>query len=273
MNKLTYLSTFLFLMVACQTNSSVAHGTTTNSLPDITQTFKSIINGDWYQASYIESIKETKSPFRSKNSLFEYVELNINTNKTTGDSLAIGAPSIHEGSSFIVYFKPGLTNTSFPTNIVDENRSSYFELGYSISRNDTSLIIFHYNKEKKLIGQVKYLRASKNSEGALQFMVNKTLFAGDYNAEDSSGKTSVLKFTNDGHLIGISEVEKYYILTDFVVEPENSVDEVFFDIQTSKQKCYAFVIEGDTTKLYDVQESAGQDTLTRGQLKYKLVRQ
>ena len=261
-------------MVACQTNSPVKRSTTTNPLPDTTQTFKSIINGDWYQASYIDSIQETKSPFRSQRSLSEYVELNINTRETTGDSLGIGAPSIHEGSSFIIYFKPGLTSTSFPTNIIDENTASnFYELSYNISRNDTSLTILHYSKEKKLIGQMKYLRAAKNSEGALQFMVNKTLFAGNYSAEDSSGKTSVLKFTNDGLVAGISGFKKYYVLTDFVAGPKNNVDEVCLDINTIRQKCYEFEIKGDTIKLYDVQESASQDTLVRGQLKYKLVKQ
>jgi hypothetical protein len=273
MKKLNYLTPFLFLLVACHTNNSVTHGATTNPLPDTTQTFKSIINGDWYQASYIDSIQETKSPFRSHNSLSEYVELNINSREATGDSLGIGAPSIHEGSSFIIYFRPGLTSTSFPTNIIDENTASnFYELSYSILRNDTSLIILHYSKEKKFIGQIKYLRASKNSEGALQFMVNKTLFAGNYNAEDSSGKTSVLKFTNDGLVKGLSSFKKYYILTDFVAGPENNIDEVCFDIQTSNQQCYVFEIEGDTIRLYDLKESASQDTLVRGQLKYKLVK-
>lgn len=274
MKQLTYLSIFLFLLVACQTNSSATHNAVKNPLTDTTQKFKSIINGDWYQAYYIDSIQETKSPFRSQNSLAEYVELNINANEATGDSLEIGAPGIHEGTSFIIYFKPGLTGTSFPTNIIDEDTTgNFYELGYNISGNDTSLIILRYNKSKKLIGQTKYLRAPKNSDGALQFMVNKTLFAGNYTAEDSSGNTSVLKFTNDGLVNGLPGFKKYYVLTDFVAEPENNVDEVCFNIQTNNQRCYAFEIKEDTIKLYDVKESADQDTLQRGQLKYKLVKQ
>jgi len=274
MKQLTYLSSFLFLLAACQTNITAIHDAEKNSVASTTQTFKSIINGVWYQASYIDSIQETKSPFRSQNSLAEYVELSINTNEASGDSLEVGAPGIHEGTSFIIYLKPGLTRTSFPTNIIDEDvASNFYELSYNISRNDTSLIILHYNKDKKLIGQTKYLRVPKNSEGALQFMVNKTLFAGNYKAEDTFGKVSVLKFTNDGLVTGLPVFKKYYVLTDFVAGPENNVDEVCFDIQTNHQQCYAFEIKGDTIKLYDVKESADQDTLQQGQLKYKLVKQ
>jgi hypothetical protein len=272
--QLTYLSSFLFLLAACQTNITSTHDVEKNLVTSTPQTFKSIINGDWYQASYIDSIQETKSPFRSQNSLAEYVELSINTNEASGDSLEVGAPGIHEGTSFVIYLKPGLTSTSFPTNIIDEDTASnFYELSYNISINDTSLIILHYNKDKKLIGQTKYLRVRKNSEGALQFMVNKTLFAGNYQAEDSPGNISVLKFTNDGLVTGLPGFKKYYVLTDFVAEPENSVDEVCFDIQTTNQKCYAFEIKGDKIKLYDVKESTDQDTLQRGQLKYKLVKQ
>jgi hypothetical protein len=274
MKQLIYLSSFLFLLAACMTNTAATHDAQKNSGIRTAQMFKSIINGVWYQASYIDSIQETKSPFRSQNSLAEYVELSINTNEACGDSLEVGAPGIHEGTSFIIYLKPGLTSTSFPTNIVDEEvASNFYELSYDISQNDTSILILHYNKEKKLIGQTKYLRAPNGTEGALQFMVNKTLFAGNYQAEDSSGNISILKFTNDGLVTGLPVFQKYYVLTDFVAGPENNVDEICFDIQTNQQQCYAFEIKGDTIKLYDVKESADQDTLQRGQLKYKLIKQ
>lgn len=274
MKTVTSLSSFLFLVIACRTNSSATHGAVTNPLVDSLQTVKSIVNGDWYQASYIDSIQQTKSPFRSQKSLSEYVELHISASEATGDSVIIEAPSIHEGTNFIIYFKPGLTATSLPTNISDgDTKGAFYELSYKISGNDTSLRILRYDKFNKIIGQTKYLRAPKNSEEALQFMVNKTLFAGNYKAEDSSGKISVLKLTNDGIVTGLPGFKKYYVLTDFVARPENNVDEVCFDIQTKNQLCYAFEIIGDTINLYDVKESTEQDTLQRGQLKYKLVRQ
>src|SRR5450432_1673859 len=265
MKKITSLSSFLFLVIACRTNSSSTNGAATNPLLDSIQTVKSIINGDWYQASYIDSIQQTKSPFRSQNSLAEHVVLHISASGATGDSVIIDAPSIHEGSIFIIYFKPGLTATSLPTNISDgDTKGAFYELSYKISGNDTSLTILRYDKFNKIIGQTKYLRAPKSSEEALQFMVNKTLFAGNYKAEDSSGKISVLKLTNDGIATGLPDFKKYYVLTDFVGGPETNFDEVCFDIETKNQRCYAFEIVGDTTNLYDVKENTEQETLQRG---------
>jgi hypothetical protein len=274
MKKLTYLSAFLILLIACQTNNSTRLDAAKNSVTGSASKLKSIMNGDWYQASYIDSIQKSKSPFRSQNSLAVYVELNIDTSEATGDSIRIEAPSIHEGTNFIIYFKPGITANSFQTNIRDgEEMNNIYDFSYNISGNDTSLIILRYNKFKKLTGQTKYLRAPQNSAGALQFMVNKTLFAGNYKAEDSSGNISVLEFVNDGLIAGFPGFKKYYILTDFVAGPENNVDRVCFDIQTNNQQCYTFEINGDTIMLFEVKESAGQDSLIRGQLKYRLVKQ
>ena len=274
MKKLTCLSTVLVLLIACQTNNPTTHDAAKNSVTDSALKFESIINGDWYQASYIESIQKSKSPFRSQNSLAEYVELNINASEARGDSIRIEAPGIHEGTNFIIYFKPGISANSFQTNISDWKESSnIYELNYNISGNDTSLTILCYNKFKKLIGQTRYLRTPKNSAGALQFMVNKTLFAGNYKTEDSSGNISVLEFANDGLVAGLPGFKKYYILTDFVAGPENNVDEVCFDIQTNNQQCYTFEVKEDTIMLYEVKESAGQDSLIRGQPKYKLIKQ
>jgi hypothetical protein len=142
---------------------------------------------------------------------------------------------------------------------------------YPIYGSDTSLILFTYNKDKKVLNKTKYLRGTESSEGTLQYMVNRTLFAGSYKAQDSAGNISLLKFKNDGRVEGSPNYKKYYVLTDFVAGPEKSVDEVCFDIQTSNQKCYGFIINADTIKLYDVKES--QDSSQFGELKFKLVKQ
>ncbi len=102
-------------------------------------------------------------------------------------------------------------------------------------------------------------------------MVNKTLFAGNYKAEDSSGKISIFGFTNDGKISGLPQYKKYYIQTDFVAESENRFDQVYFDIQTNNQRSYGFKINNDTIKLFDISESG--ETSKLGSLKYQLVRQ
>ena len=245
------ISFFLFL-TSCQT-----HWTRTdNTLPNQNADIKSIINGNWYEPTYIADIQKTKSPFQSQNSLATMVEIDIDISQAIGDTLEVGAPSVHEGTSFRIIFTPGLTPNFFNTDIIDyENKSNFYEIGYIISTNDTTLIIYHYDKNKKLLEQMEYKKAPKSSESALQYMVNKTLFSGNYKTVDSSGQTLTLNFSNDGIVTGFPSYKKYYVLTDFVAGPENNLDQVCFDIQTYNQRCYAYEIKGDTIKLYDTKKS------------------
>ncbi len=120
---------------------------------------------------------------------------------------------------------------------------------------------------------MEYKKAPKSSESALQYMVNKTLFLGNYKTVDSSGQTLTLNFSNDGIVTGLPNYKKYYVLTDFVAGPENNLDEVCFDIQTDNQRCYSYKINGDTIELYDTNESEDHINLLLGQLKYKLIKQ
>ena len=273
MRHLTIIFAFS-LLISCQSNSSTVDKSVENQIVDIQVIFKGIINGDWVEPSYIDGLTKTKSPYNSQNALNSIVELNIDTSRIKGDSLEIGSPSIHEGMSFFVFFRPGITINAFPTNIKDyDNESNFYELGYLISSKDTSLVIYHYDKNKKLLGQSEYKRVPKNSEGALQYMVNKTLVAGKYNSTDNKGKSITVQLTNDGKVIGLQNFTKYYVLTDFVAGPENNLDEICFDIQTKNQKCYAYEIKGNTINLYENSENNDHLTLALGKLKYKLVKQ
>jgi hypothetical protein len=263
------ISFYLFL-TSCQTNGKRTDNASSNQMADI----KSIINGNWYESTYIDDIQKTKSPFQSQNSLATMVEIDIDISQAIGDTLEVGAPSVHEGTSFRIIFTPGLTPNSVQTDIVDyENERNFYELGYVISTKDTTLIIYHYDKNKKLLGQMEYKKAPKSPESALQYMVNKTLFSGNYKTVDSSGQTLTLIFSDDGIVTGLPNYKKYYVLTDFVAGPENNLDKVCFDIQTDNQRCFAYEIKGDTIKLYDTKESDDHFNLLLGQLKYKLIKQ
>jgi hypothetical protein len=256
----------LFL-TSCHTKETRTDNTSSNQEADI----KSIINGNWYEPTYIADIQKTKSPAQSKNSLAAMVEIDIDTSQVVDDTLEVRAPSVHEGTTFKIIFAPGIIPNSVRTDIVDyETGSNFYELGYSISAKDTVLIIYHYDKNKKLLGQKEYRKAPKSSESALQYMVNETLFSGNYKTVDSSGQALTLNFSNDGIVTGLPGYKKYYVLTDFVAVDENSVDEVCFDVQTMNQRCYGFTIKADTIKLYDVNET--EDPSRLGKLKYELVK-
>jgi hypothetical protein len=277
--KLLIIFSFVILIAcntnkSCDSNSNTLDYPTENKTNETEQNYKSIINGDWVETTYIFDLTKTKSPYKSQNALKSIVELNIDTSQIKGDSLEIGSPSIHEGMSFFVYFKPAITENSFPTSLIDyDNESNFYELGYLISSKDTTVFIYHYNKNEKLIGQTEFKRVPKNSEGALQYSVNKTLVAGKYQTTDATGKSIIVQLTNDGKIIGLSDFTKYYVLTDFVAGPLNNLDEICFDIQTKNQKCYAYEFKGDTINLYETIENEDHVTLKLGQLKYIFVKQ
>jgi len=267
-----YLKTLLYFSIILNACNSSENDPSSEKSEVLITKFKPIIDGIWVEPTYIDDISKTKSPNKSQGLLAPMVELSIDSNKITGDSLEVGAPSIHEGSSFVVYFRLGTKQTSLPTNIAHYGSpTNFFELGYLVGNQDTTLIIYRFDKNKTLLEETKFLKVPKNSEGALQYMVNKTLFSGDYDASDTAGNKMKIHFTNDGLVQGLPNFEKYYVLTDFVAEPENKLDEVCFDIQTKNQKCYAYKIIGDTINLYETNEN--EDGPRPGPLKYRLVKQ
>jgi len=260
------------ILTSCQSTTSTADNQGSNKTEGLKKTFKPIIDGIWVEPTYIDNLSKTKSPSKSRAVLASMVELDIDTNKITGDSLEVGAPGIHEGTSFIVYFRHGTKETSLPANIVDyDTKTNFYELGYEKLNKDIVLVIYHFDKNKKLLGETKYTKVPKNSEGALQYMVNKTLFSGIYDASDTAGNKMKIQFRDDGLVKGVSNFKKYYVLTDFAAGPENKLDEVCFDIQTQNQTCYAFKIITDTINLYETPKSE-EDSL-RGPLKYRLIKQ
>ena len=260
------------VLTACTTNTSKTGNSKEVKTTDTHADLKSILNGNWAERSYIDVLAKTKSPYKSKGALRSIVELNIDTAKISGDSLEIGAPSIHEGTTFYIFFRPGIAVNSLPTSLRDyDNNSNFYELGYLISNKGTSVVIYHYNKDKKLINQDTYRKVLKNSEGPLQYMVNKTLVAGVYKTTDTTGGSITIRLTDDGKVIGIPNFSKYYVLTDFVAEPD-SLDKICFDIQTKNQHCYAFEIKVDTINLYQAIENADSATSSLGKLMYRLVK-
>ncbi|MBS1560240.1 MAG: hypothetical protein JSS89_01410 [Bacteroidetes bacterium] len=151
--------------------------------------FSSIMHGSWYEREYIDDVRRTHSLYASRHSLAGIVELDIDTANIVGDSLEVGAPGIHEGFSFMITFKRGHTTNAVPTNLGDLYQDDHhYELGYVLSKHDTTLILYHYDERYVLVQETKYKRVPSGTMSALQFTVNKTLFSGRYNVVDSSGK-------------------------------------------------------------------------------------
>jgi hypothetical protein len=269
MKSITLILT-IFLLYA-KSYSVSAEGKYLNS--EQIQMIKPVIHGNWYQASYIESLKKTKSPYLSDKSLFGIAELRIDTNEIIYDSvLTIGAIGTHEAYELVIHFKRGHSPNSFRTIVDFDIEANSYELAYEI-KSDTALFLMKFDENIKVIQSVKYLRVPNFSESALQYMVNQTLFTGTYNAISNSGDTLNLTFFNDGKLVGLPKYTSYYVVTDFVADDyDNAQDWVCFDIQTENQICYAFKILGDTTLLYDYILNYEKGMYEVGNIKYRMER-
>jgi hypothetical protein len=168
--------------------------------------------------------------------------------------------------------------SSLRTNIPDyDEPTNFFELGYVLDNKDTSLVLYHYNKNKTLLNKTKFdkvLMKKKDDDVAsgLQYIVNKKLISGVYSMHDTSGSKITVQFDDEGNIFGVQGFKTYYVITDFAAEPENKMDEICFDIQTPNQKCYNFQIRKDTLEIYQENENLDNESPSYRQLKYKLIK-
>lgn len=263
------------ILISCQTADK------TTSQPNVLiEKFKPFLSGVWVTSDYIDDIVKTKSPLKSSEKLTFITEFSIDTTGISDDSIHIGAGmNNHEGSDFILYFKQGQTPTSLLTGIIDyDTESNSYELGYFINSHDTSLVLYHYDKNKKLLNKTKYTKVpeSKSDDdilNGLQYIVNRKLISGSYKTIDTTGREITVELNNEGKITGFQGFKTYYVLTDFIAEPENITDQICFEIQTKNQKCYGFEFKGDILNLFEPAKNE-QDTLFKPGLPiYKFVRQ
>lgn len=268
-----------FLSITIATCKEAKQKSTVEKQIDLSQKFKPFLHGVWVPADYVTELVKTKSPHKASNYLKFISEFVIDTNDKSQDSLQVGISlGNHEGSQFVLYFKQGQSLNTLETNISDfGDKNDFYELGYVANVADSFLMLYHYGKNKKIIDQTKYVRVKevhtgKSLESDFQYMVNKKLVAGTYKTIDVTGQEFIVNLTNDGSVSGFPNRKTYYILTDFVAEDEEGPDEICFDIQTTNQDCYGFIINGDTINLFKPQKNK-EDTIPKTSLEYALVKQ
>ncbi len=274
MKKRLFILSAIALLAACK-NSSKQSG---EDAAKITAGIEPVIQGTWVMTEYINDLQKTQSPLASSARLQGIVSLNIDTWGHTGDSSSIsGSLNNHEGYAFNIYFREGKEENSIQTDLKGDSNDDKYELGYTISNKDTALVLYHYKNDKladkrsftKVTGEV-----SENGEPhGLQYMVNKVLFSGNYTATDDKGKTTDVKFTNDGIVEGFEGHTTYFVFTDFIAESDGyKIDELCLDERTKTQKPFIFEASNDTIRFYAASEDYDRTKLIKGALKYTLVK-
>jgi hypothetical protein len=235
----------------------------------------------WKLKTPSKPVKHSKHFYlKSADKLQGVVSMIIDT-EIKSDSIEVGASwNNHEGYNFTTYFLAGQNQNSLKTNIADyDEKTNYYELGYETIKNDTFLVLYHYNKANKLIDKKGFTKVADKQQdndaaSGLQYILNEKLFSGNYLLIDSTNTSTKINLKNDGSLTGYSDFKTYYVYTDFMGGPKPILDVMVFNLNEKNSKLFAFKISGDTTYLYSTtgDEIAGE-ILQMNKIQYRLLRQ
>jgi len=272
-------------LLSCKSNSKqTVKDTATNTLTidsssALIKTFKPIIKGMWVKSAYIDELNKTRSPYNSWPKLNNVAAMEIEADSIKADSLVAGESlNNHEGTNFTVYFKRGHKKGSLNIGLKDYDVSTnFYELGYVITSVDTNLFLYHYNNKNQILDSTKYTRVlsallNDDMGSGIEYITNKTLITGKYTYVDSTGTISKVEFKNDGKVSGFLGFKSYYLNTDFMAGPQNNLDVIDFDVNTDKQKEYAYKIDGDTIGLFTTKSNADSTKLLLDKIVYKLTK-
>jgi len=136
----------------------------------------------------------------------------------------------------------------------------------------------HIISENKLkIGNISFVKLSNNTEfsnESVQKLIGGILFKGTYTTENNK----TITFDADGKITGLSDFQYYAPLIDYF-DGGMDIDIVYLGKSTENVQGYAFAFNTDTLFLYDfkcveILDKLGCcDSITSGELKYKLIKQ
>jgi len=249
-----------------ETNQPIDDSSNTDSLK---KQFVPIIKGVWVTSDYINDIRQNKSPFKAYEKLSGAAAIIINSEAS--DSLVAGISfNNHEGSSLTIYFKRGHTSHSLLTNHNVYESSDSFEVAYTITKNDTILLMNRYTAAGKLLQSRPYTRVSTNTahnsmDWGIEQVVNAELLAGTYTVEGTKPAVTVT-FSQNGTVTGFEDFTTYFVGTDFAV---NDPDEL-----PGNDYIYFYKKGDDINSItYDFKIKADTLVLSHSGSHYKLARQ
>nr|WP_294944346.1 hypothetical protein [uncultured Mucilaginibacter sp.] len=230
--------------------------------------FAPIYQGVWVKSDYIDKIKQTHSVLAAVDLVTGITGMQIDSNAVSGDSLkvAVGWDNQNPGS-VVLKNKP-----------VKNPQSLKFgedELGYSITNDDTTLILYQiYNNQlfKTRYNRIYKVNPDKNVSDGVSYAINKALIAGGYLLTYGPKKVARVSFTVDGQVSGLGGFKKYFVENDLKPGPLNNLDLIIFDEFSSKKATYSYLFKGDTLELYEVKPNAKATQMVLGPLKYALIR-
>lgn len=243
------------------------------------------LGGVWINTTYAAFLRKTRSPRQANGHWGSsgITELLLDPRSYKGDSMALslGAAN-HEGLPLhYVHLRPAPGLTAWPTTAQEsESESDLLEtsLRYHVNQRDTLLYLDQRQKTTHRVTTTAFWRLRNTlgtgrpfDEGLAPF-INELTFAGSQLVTDSTGHTYPVRLLATGQVQGWPGYSSYEVNTDFV-GPFHELDTVFFNLNQKTQQEWAFIRQGDTVRLYAVQDDTVTYKRQRGRLCYTLVRQ
>lgn len=273
------------LFVSCRGDKKAGKASQIKSKSQILiDRYKPILQGAWVNKAYMDKLTKTKSPLAAF-SISGLTTMLIDTSFIGKDTLKFQAGwGNHEGGDLAMTFRPGRIKGAvklyYPSSTNEFSAdSSLQELGYRITKRDTNLIVYTFDKNRKLVGKTIYFRVLSNFKGhelgyATYLTTNKRLISGAYTLTDTLNHANAVSFTDDGTVSGFSNFKTYFIDDDFTTPPGNNLDGItLFEAGQKNPVSYAFKISNDTLNLYKTSYAKDSIDFIRGKRIYKLVRQ
>lgn len=275
MRNLFYVLFVIGLLGSCKSignqTTDIDPALSSRQTKELIKKFKPLIQGVWVKKDYIDKVRKTKSPLAAADEATDLTTMYINTKNIKGDSLMIITGwGNHDGSQFMMKFKPGKTPSSLSFN--------GDELACSIEKGEAILTFSRFDSEKKEVVTKKFVRPFlKQPDNGLgygtNYLVNKALVTGSYLLNDSTGSHTKVTFTANGKVNGFLNHSTYEINIDLNSDPMDNLDEIGFDIRTKSHRSFSYKISGDTLSLYNTYPNADSTELVLGKRIYKLVKQ
>jgi hypothetical protein len=233
------------------------------------------LNGNWISTNYIEELKKTKSPLQAAK--IGIYQLFINSNAMQNNSLVTDMWTINEGAyGFTIYLKAGIKKKTWQTNwkLHPNKEVINTDIGLQLNGNDTTLVLYHYTKAKKLIEQTIFIKPNTPTDidknNFLAYQVNATLITGKYTVTDSVGRVLGATFSSNSGISGFDDFTRYYIV-HFSANENIKLEEIYLITGDDEKFSYTFTIEENKILLYALQKT-NRSAYTKGALIYTLVR-
>ncbi len=244
-----------------------------NPFANAWSSFKSAVPGQWIKSSYLENLTAKRSALaaahEAESRMIAYI---IDPSMIRAALIEVQGQTLHEGGyDFKIFRKQGIKPGTFMCSIKEDefSKAVFADATFTINGKDTSMVFYHYNKSKKLLGTTSYIKSGQPQGDAFDHKVNEVLFAGTWHY-NNAGKSTQVSFSADGSVTGFEAFDHYLIFTDFTVAL-SPFDEMRFTAASGAKKDYAWEIKENQLLLYEVTETK-PNFYKKGELKYTLIK-